>query len=154
MEAFEKLIKKYLKLQVVQGTVEGINGDRCTVALDDDSKTLFKVSLNAIRTNSDNKMICYPSVGSSVVVGVFEGEREAVVLAFSEVEKFYFKKKSTKLQYDDAGFIIERDGENLGKVMDDFMNTCQQIVVVQGNTINQENVQSQRNRLKKILNFT
>lgn len=151
MEALRKLIKQMIQLQVVQATVTEVNGDVCTVLTDDGSKELFKVSLNAVRNNGADKLICYPKVGSSVAVGIYEGAREAVILSYSDVEKVLYKKETTLFEVDKDGFKIEREGENMGKVIDDFMNECKQIVVIYGNTINKANVESQRNRLKKIL---
>lgn len=153
MEALIKLIKQQVTLQIKQGTVTALQNDFCEVLLDDGSRKIHKVSLNAVLENGDDKLVLYPKVGSPVVLGVYEGSREGVILSFCDVEKIYYKKGATEAEVTAEGYKIEREGENLGKVVDDFMNTCQQIVVVQGNTIDQAAVIQQRQRLKKILKF-
>ncbi len=166
MEALEKIIKRYIRLQVVQAIVTEVNNDVCTVKIDKGNQEIFKCSLNAVLSNNSDKMIFYPTVGSSVVIGIYESKREAVILSFSDVEKVYFKKGTTELEADKDGYKVDRDGENLKKVLNDwqaeFGKLCDEvskIVVNIGTSPNVPVIQqikqkvdgTIKNRLNKIL---
>lgn len=113
MEALVTLIKQHTNLQIKSATVTKVNGDVCEVSIQKDRKEIFKVSLNAIRQNVEDKMVITPKEGSTVIIGVFENLDQAVIIAFSDVEKIYFKKGTTELEADVDGFKFNRKGKNL-----------------------------------------
>lgn len=163
MEALETIIKKLVLIQVTSAIITNVENDSCTVKTG--TKKLFKVSLNAVLENAEDKLIAYPKVGSSVVIGIFENKSEAVILSFSDVEKVYFKKGTTELEADKDGVMVDREGENLKKVLNDLIDRIndlngelQKVVVSIGVTPNvpalvliaQQNDQIKQ-RLNKIL---
>lgn len=118
MEALEKIVNNLVQVQVTQAVVTKVENDTCQVRTD--RKEFFKVSLNALRENGEDKMVVYPTVGSSVVIGIMQNKRDVVILSFSDVEKVYFKKGTTELEADAGGYKIDREGENLKKVLNDW----------------------------------
>jgi hypothetical protein len=132
-----ELIKKNQHVFLKEGTVTQVNGDVCTVLTE--TREYRKCRINAVAANGDNYLKAVPAVGSPVVVGVMEGNNNALLLKISEVDSIAFKKEDTLLKVDHAGYVIERQGENLGVVneayLEEFGKLCDElakVVVVTG----------------------
>ena len=132
-----ELIKKNQHVFLKEGTVTQVNGDVCTVLTE--TREYRKCRINAVAANGDNYLKAVPAVGSPVVVGVMEGNNNALLLKISEVDSIAFKKEDTLLKVDHAGYVIERQGENLGGVneayLEEFGKLCDElakVVVVTG----------------------
>lgn len=129
-EIIKELIEKQIPVFIDVAKVNAIENDVCDVTSLTTEKDFFKCRLNAIETNTDNKLVLKPEVGSTVVIGVFKGTEKAVILKFSKVAELNYVQDSTKFKIDANGFEIEREGLNL-------QNILKQIAINQ-NKLNQE----------------
>ncbi len=151
MDALEKLVKRYTRLQVIEAKVKSLSEDQCEVIALDGSNEFFKVSLNAVLENESDKMINYPAPGSTVIIAIAPGQTTASIIAFSQVDKAYFQKGSTVQEIDGDGYKLERDGESLKKVINDLIDEVNKIKVIYGNTINVAEMIKIQLRLNRIL---
>ncbi|MEO2080604.1 MAG: hypothetical protein ABGW88_13670 [Leeuwenhoekiella sp.] len=151
MEALEKLVAKYTKVQLVRAKVTEVSGDVCTAMVSDESKTFFKVGLNAVLTNAESKKLSYPKVGSWVILAVIDGNTTANIISFSEVDKTYFKTGTTVSEVDAEGHRIERENETLREALNDLIDEINKIKVIYGNTINVPEMLNIKTRINKIL---
>lgn len=94
-----------------------------------------------------------PVVGSTVMLGVpeLQGNETFLIECEDFEEALYVSGDLRFSMLKNNGYKIERGGENLGKVLEEFMEECRKIVVVNGNTINQVAVAELKTRLKTIL---
>lgn len=129
-EIIKELIEKQIPVFIDVAKVTAIENDVCDVTSLTTDKDFFNCRLNAIETNTDNKLILKPEVGSTVVIGVFKGTEKAVILKFSKVAELNYVQDSTKFKIDANGFEIEREGLNLQSIL-------KQIAINQ-NKLNQE----------------
>jgi hypothetical protein len=151
MEALEKLVGRYTRLQVIEAKVKSVSEDQCEVIALDGSKDFFRVSLNAVLENGNDKLINYPTPGSTVIIAIAPGATTASIIAFSQVDQTYFKRGTTVQEIDRDGFKLERDGESLKKVINDLIDEVNKIKVIYGNTINVAEMINIKLRLNRIL---
>jgi hypothetical protein len=70
---------------ILQGVVKAVDGNICTVTIDDIDLT--DVRLRATTTDNTNQMLIVPKIGSVVILGSLSGDlNELVVLSCDEVE--------------------------------------------------------------------
>lgn len=129
-EIIKELIEKQIPVFIDVAKVTAIDNDVCDVTSLTTDKDFFKCRLNAIETNTENKLVLKPEVGSTVVIGVFKGTEKAVILKFSKVAELNYAQDTTKFKIDANGFEIEREGLNLQSIL-------KQIAINQ-NRLNQE----------------
>lgn len=148
-ELIEKIVEARLTLVLDVAVVDKISDDNCQVTSLTTKKKHFKCSLNAVYDDLENKLVVYPKVGSTVVIGIVDDA--AFVLSASDVSKVLYKQGQTEMIIDASGYKIERAGENLGRALTDFMNEVNKIIVVNGTSINVPAVNAIKDRLNKIL---
>lgn len=119
------------KLQLDTATVVSVTGNKCKVKSLSTGREFFKCSIGAVLAPSENHLSLYPKQGSTVVIGIFEKENTAVVLAVSEVERLHYQQEQTFLEIDAEGVTISRNGKNLKEVLnayqDEFGKLCDEV---------------------------
>ena len=113
---------------------------------------ILDVRFNSVLSSVKNEFRIVPKVGSMVLCGLIENDiTEAVLLQCGEIEKVHLTIEKTKAVYSAQGVKIERENENLKKVFNDMIELLNEIVVVQGNTLNIAEMKKVQQRLNKIL---
>lgn len=93
-----------------------------------------------------------PKVGSLVLVGLINNQGNNSFLIWSEeVEEWIQKVGKAEMEMKDDGFVMTAQGESLKKVLNDFMDEVNKIIVINGTTINVAAVTTIKQRLNKIL---
>lgn len=100
--------------------VLAVTGNKCKVKSLTNSEVYFKCSVGSLLETDDSHLSVYPRLGSVVVIGIFDKENTAVILAVSEVEKVLYKQESTELEIDENGFKLNRNGKNLKEVLNEY----------------------------------
>lgn len=152
-ELLVKLIKQNIPVTLVKAKVLEVSENTCHVQELVTETEHFDCAINAIQNNSNDFLKLFPKKNSNVVIGVFDNKskKDAFIISTSEVERVEFKIGSTNMELSQEGYKIERSGENLLNILDDFMTEVNKIVVVQGTTINQLAVEAIKQRLNSVL---
>ena len=155
MSAIEKTVTKIIESvrphNVLTGIVTSVKDDYCAVKEDVSGRFFFKVAYTSLLKNKDSKLVLKPKKDSEVVFVVTQNNTEAYLVSVSELESVKGTIESVSFEMDSEGYKLERTGENLKDVLNDFIDEVNQIVVIQGNTINQAEVIKIKERLNKIL---
>lgn len=106
----------------------------CSVAVDGFRSD--RVRLRGLSNDGEAQILIIPKEGSDIIVADVSGDRSRLVaVGWTEIE-------AVKI---DAG------GENLSKVLSDFIDEVAKIIVIQGTTPNVAALQQIKQRLNKIL---
>lgn len=93
-----------------------------------------------------------PAVNSKVLLGVVEGKDAAVVLLDAEnVEELVYTSGESVFTIKKEGYIVKRGAESLRDCLNDFIDECNKIIVVNGTSINVPAVEAIKKRLNTIL---
>ncbi len=152
-ELLVHIIKEQIPVQVMSGKVVSVDEAQavCDVEIDRDL-TLYDVRIRAVADGQDKGLIIVPAVGSYVLVGLINNDfRSAFVVLYSEVEKVIASIDQSGFEMTAEGFKVERNGENLARILSDMIDELNKIVVVQGNTINVAAMTVIKQRLNNVL---
>lgn len=150
-DAFQQLKGGSSENNIFPATVKSVDKEKGTCEVNDGDLDYTDVRLSAVIDSNDNKLYIFPVVGSSVLVSMIDGLENLFVNKCSDVEEFYLKTKTAELHVSAAGFKIDREGENLKKVLNDYIDEVNKIIVVQGTSINVAATTVIKQRLNKIL---
>lgn len=93
-----------------------------------------------------------PKVGSKVLLGILEGSQAAAVLLDAEdVEELVYTSGESVFTIKKEGYIIKQGNESLRDCLNDFIDECNKIIVVNGTSINVPAVEAIKERLNTIL---
>lgn len=93
-----------------------------------------------------------PKVGSRVLIGLIHNQGNNSFLIWSqEAEEWIHKVGKAEMEMKEDGFVVQAQGESLKKVLNDFIDEVNKIIVVNGTTINVPAVTAIKQRLNKIL---
>lgn len=93
-----------------------------------------------------------PVVGSKVLLGILEGKKAAAVLLDAEdVEELVYTSGESVFTIKKEGYIIKQGNESLRDCLNDFIDECNKIIVVNGTSINVPAVEAIKERLNTIL---
>lgn len=152
--AINKALGEFAKkeAQVFAATVTAVNEAKKTVSIKDvDDLEFFDVRLAAAE-DDEKSILLIPKVGSSVLAAMIGNDINTLFVAkVNEVEKVVGAISTTEFEVDSSGYKINRDGENLKSVLNDFLDEVNKIRVIYGNTINVAAVTAIKGRLNKIL---
>lgn len=91
--------------------------------------TRYQVRLRSVIT-SDTGFICIPAVGSRVLVALIENDAQSsFIVATSDLEALQVKIGNSFANITADGFIVERGGESLKKLLNDLLKAIQQLTV-------------------------
>ncbi|MDR3226132.1 MAG: hypothetical protein LBT56_00475 [Prevotellaceae bacterium] len=143
--------EKLQQTTVFPAQVEKITGTTCTVKIDE--LLMNDVRLRAVINNENEQLLITPKVGSYVlIVDLSGGEyRDLAVISYSEIDKIELKISETTITTNANGITIENKGENLFKVLSDFITEVTKIIVIQGTSPNVAALNQIMQRLNKIL---
>ncbi|MDR3287083.1 MAG: hypothetical protein LBT27_06545 [Prevotellaceae bacterium] len=143
--------EKLQQLIVFPAQVEKVTGTTCTVKIDE--LLITDVRLRAVINNENEQLLITPKTGSYVlIVDLSGGEyRNLAAIGYSEIDKIYLKISETEITANKDGFKIENKGENLFKVLSDFITEVTKIIVIQGTSPNVAALNQITQRLNKIL---
>lgn len=150
-ELIRQIIERQIPITIDVAKVVKLKGDVCHVESLSNEKDFFNCRINAIEVNGDNHLKVTPKVGSTVVIGIFKDTEKAVILSVSEAETVNYQIGDTVAQVDAEGFKIERQGENLKQVLNEYIDEVNKIKVIYGNTINVAATTAIKSRLNQIL---
>lgn len=110
---------KHSEPQTFIATVTAINSEDFTIKVEDSDGLDFPdVRLSSVINESPEKVILFPRVGSSVLVGqIGDDENTLFTVAFSEVERIEGLIGTTSFKIDAEGCQINRNGKNLKQVL-------------------------------------
>lgn len=158
-EVLLQLIVSQIPLTIDVGIVKSVDGDICHVESETTEKDFFKVRINAIENNQDNRLKIIPEVGSSVVIGIFKGTEKAIILSVSKVSRLDFKQQTTEFEIDADGYQIKRDGINLKNVLKQGLinqnkvnQELQKVMVSMGVTPDVPSLQSIKQNNEQVIN--
>ncbi len=99
-------------LLIQSGEVVLVEGNTCDIETEKDV-VIYGVKLNAISTEISNNHQIVPKVGSIVLFGLVENNpSDAVVIAYSEIEKIEVKIEDNSFLIDNKGHVF--NGGNFG----------------------------------------
>ena len=126
-EVIRKLIERHIPLTIDVAKIIAVKGDVAHVESITTEKDFFKCRINATEVNGSNLLKLTPKVGSNVIIGIFKDTEKAVVLSVSEVETISFQNETTHCEVDASGYKIERNGQNLKTVLNDYIDEVNKI---------------------------
>ncbi len=120
-KAFENMIKKLPNTFIAK--VLEVDKNVKVIKIEDDDEFEFEdVRLTSIIDDSNDKVVKFPKVGSFVLVTRIGNDDDTLfVSAFSEVESIEGIINDTNFNIDAQGYEINRDGENLKEVLNDYI---------------------------------
>lgn len=134
-EILLQLIDGRIPITLDVGTVKSVNGNTCHVESIHSSKDFFSCRINAIEKKQDNYLRVVPSIGSSVIIGVFKDSEKAVILSVSEVDEMEYSQNGTRVLVSGQGVEIERNKTSFKDVLNDVLielkNTVIEVAKVQ-----------------------
>lgn len=141
-------MKRSQSVQTVFATVKAVDWDKKTMTatgvVDDLDYYDVLLGLGEIYTK--------PKVGSRVLIGLINNQGNNSFLIWSEEsEEWAHKVGKAEMEMKNDGFVLEAQGESLKKVLNDFIDEVNKIIVVNGTTINVGAVTAIKQRLNKIL---
>lgn len=141
-------MKRSQSVQTVFATVKAVDWDKKTMTatgvIDDLDYYDVLLGLGEIYTK--------PKVGSRVLIGLINNQGNNSFLIWSEeTEEWAHKVGKAGMEMKNDGFVLEAQGESLKKVLNDFIDEVNKIIVVNGTTINVVAVTAIKQRLNKIL---
>lgn len=161
-DAFGQLKKRSVETFVA--TVVEVQKGVGTCTVNDGELEYTDVQLSAVVDSNKQKLLVFPKVGSKVLVSpISEDLHRLYVEVASEVESIRGKIGTSEFMVSTDGYNINRKGENLQTVLDDFIGEfgklCDElakVVVSIGVTPNVPNIQQIKNTatatIKKRLN--
>lgn len=121
--------------KIFVGDVTSVDYDNDTVDVEINGLEMGSCRLRGIINSDGNKVVVYPSVGSTVLLGRIEDSNELYVQAVSEVDKVLVRLGDMKLEATDQGFvfnegkhttanadILKSELNKLSKRLDDVIN--------------------------------
>lgn len=141
-------MKRSQSVQTVFATVKAVDWDKKTMTatgvVDDLDYYDVLLGLGEIYTK--------PKFGSRVLLGLINNQGNNSFLIWSEEsEEWAHKVGKAEMEMKNDGFVLEAQGESLKKVLNDFIDEVNKIIVVNGTTINVAAVTAIKQRLNKIL---
>lgn len=133
-------LRRFASVRGVEiGAVTAVEADKglCSVEIDEIVST--KVRLGSVIDEGNNRFYLIPKQGSSVLVSQIEGDpHRRFVVGYSDIDSLKVAIEKTQLQVNAEGFLVKRDGETLGKLIDDLITAIQamKFTTNQGPTIN------------------
>ncbi len=119
-DAFARL--KQRNVETFVATVIEVQKDKGTCTVTDDKLEYTDVQLAAVVNTDKQKLFIFSKIDSKVLVSpISEDLHRLYVEVVSEVESISGSIKTTKFTIDKNGYNISREGENLQKVLNDFM---------------------------------
>lgn len=92
--------------KIMVGEVKSINYDNDTIDIDFDGLIIGPARLRSIIDSGGNKVVAYPCLGSSVLLGRIGSSNELYVLAVGEVDKVLVHIGNMKLEATGQGFVF------------------------------------------------
>ncbi len=118
--AFESLKERGVETFIA--TVTEVQKDKGTCTVVDGELEYTDVQLSAVVNTEEQKLFVFPKEQSSVLVSpISEDIHRLYVELVSEVESINGKIGSTEFNIDKNGYNLNRESENLKKVLNDFM---------------------------------
>lgn len=141
-------MKRSQSVQTVFATVKAVDWDKKTMTatgvIDDLDYYDVLLGLGEIYTK--------PTIGSRVLIGLINNQGNNSFLIWSEeTEEWAHKVGKAEMEMKNDGFVLEAQGESLKKVLNDFIDEVNKIIVVNGTTINVAAVTAIKQRLNRIL---
>lgn len=141
-------MKRSQSVQTVFATVKAVDWNKKTMTatgvIDDLDYYDVLLGLGEIYTK--------PKVGSRVLIGLINNQGNNSFLIWSEeTEEWVHKVGKAEMEMKHDGFVLEAQGESLKKVLNDFIDEVNKIIVVNGTTINVAAVTAIKQRLNRIL---
>ncbi len=116
--AFLSLLKKHEKMILTSGIVSEVKENSIDVERDG-MPPLLDVRFNSVLSTIKNEFKLTPKKGSIVLCGIIESDiSEAVILAYSEIEKVSIKIETSEFEIAADGYKIVRDQVNLKEVLE------------------------------------
>lgn len=125
--------------QILVAEVVSVNQSEDTVEISMDGMELADVRLRSIIDSQGNRVVVYPAVGSTVLIGKIGLSSQFYVQAVGVVDKVLCRIGEMKLEVTDSGFvynegshttanadILKRELNKLSKRVDDLLNALTQ----------------------------
>lgn len=139
--AFQGLAKrKAMTIPVKVVSVDQANG-LCIV---NDGEINFKARLASVINDNEERFYLLPRVGSQILIAPIEEDVHRYhVVAFSKIDKMYYKTADVVLDIDNGGFLLKKADENLKKLMADLLTAIKNLKFTTntGSTIQLINIQ-------------
>ncbi len=130
-DGLKKLAAKHP--DILSGVVVSVDATAHTIEVrtslqeDTDTDTLT-VSLSAVSENG-NGHICYPAVGSNVIIGCVDGPGEYTLIRASNIDKHVITIGGQVLTMDGTKYTIQTGSESLGSIMHDLLAALEALTV-------------------------
>lgn len=148
LSAREKKNRELIPAALVWAAVKSVDWDSKTMTATGqvDGLDYFKVKLGL------GNLYRRPAVGSKVLLGILEKQESAAILVDAEkVEELIYKSGDSEFTIKEQGYIVKQGNESLRTILNDFMDECNKIIVINGTTINVAAVNVIKQRLNTVL---
>lgn len=146
---FKKLLsdkaKSKVPIQVEWGKVVKVDWNAKTADVEIDELIYYDVLLGL--GNQYRK----PKLNTRCLIGSIENKEASYLIDAEEIEEVVTLTGDAELVQKKEGFSVKKGNESLREVLTDFMDECNKIMVIQGNTIDVAAVTAIKQRLKIIL---
>lgn len=146
----DHMVEERLSLSIDKGRVYELNGDTCKVKSLTGARNYLRCSITSKVENENEFLKVIPKVGSVVTVGILK-DNATIILQTSEVEVIEYNTETTRMHIDKQGYILEKDGENIGNCLGDLIDEINKIVIIYGNDINRAAMKAIKKRIQTIL---
>lgn len=118
---------------VFAATVTAVDKDKGTCDVNDGDLDLTGVRLSAAVIERESWFYLFPAVDSTVLISTLGGKLENLaVVAVSDVEEIYIKHDTTEIIANADGLHVERDNEDLAKLIGLLIDEINKITVPTG----------------------
>ena len=148
-EYFKSAFEKFKTVNVSVGVAINVKETSCDIERAD-SVTLLDAKFSILEETETYARII-PKEGSNVLFAFADDRPEAYILSCSEVERVEVKIGTTEHILQADGHTIKKGNENLAKILEDFMQELQNVIVVQGTTPNIPAIEAIKTRMKQLL---
>lgn len=150
--AVKTIIKQEEKMIITSGVVSKVKQHSFDVRREGMAE-LLDVRFHSVLIAVENEFKVIPKVGSVVLCGIIESDTsQYVLITCSEIEKVIVKIDQLEFECSNNGVKIENQNENFIDAFNDMFNLLNEIVVVQGNTLNIPKMKLVQKRMNKIFN--
>lgn len=119
--ALSDFSSKYGPASILPAEVLQVNGDDTISVRLSDGVEIEDVRLRSV-VKVGNKVLLIPKVGSIVQIARIENSEEFLVIAVEEITSVLFIIGTARFEVDQAGFLIKKGAESLGKLVADLLD--------------------------------
>lgn len=144
-EELSKFSAQFGPTVIVPGDVKNI-GEDDTVSVELDNGVVETARLKSVLKDG-NKFIVVPKENSRVQIAKIENRDVYIVIAVEEINRIYGKIGTVEIEITEDKIILKKGDDSFAKIISDFMDEVNKIVVMYGTTPNVAAITAIKERL-------